>query len=394
MLLTASGWSYSLVQNDITYNNIYAQSIDGTWLSVSNGGGYVEMYQFNGSRYNLLPYVIATPCSNPQISVNTYGNYLFCPGDTFPIVLYAYKFNSTGSTLVWNVSTSTYFNNYYAATAGTFLAYTKYTGSSSSANLTITFYKFNGTTYKLYGSTYTITAQCDYTAYLNPTGTLFGVSYSSDCSTYYVKQYIDNGTSTALKYSSTNVSFGKYNYDGSFYSYTTAYNQIIYLLVYHANFTLYSNISTGYSNSITNALFTMGSTTNYILLAITNTSILIYQDNGATNTLIDTISMQIDCYSFAYNCYFGNGYNIMFLYKEILLHVNNEVYVYCNIGNCMSCSQINTCNSCGFGTYLSGGSCVNCPTLCNYCTSSSVCQSCFGSGTLYNNLCYASTPTP
>jgi hypothetical protein len=180
-----------------------------------------------------------------------------------------------------NVTIASTVNEIYVAAAGTLMAYLKNGGNG---NMALGFYKYNGTVYKSYGSVYSATGTSGYTVEMAATGALCGVFYIVS-TTWYIRQYQDTGTTTSLKYSVTNYQFGDYTHDGSFYSYTYSYGGIKYLLVYYANFTLYSNISTGMSSSTNIQLRTMKGTAQYIAIIVQNTSILIYKDSGIVFSL-------------------------------------------------------------------------------------------------------------
>jgi len=154
ILQVANSGLFSVAQSNIVSNCYYSMSVDNIWLAESCNKSATNMYKFNGTAFNKLPYTI--PLSpifgiDIQISVNAYGNFI---AQTNFTILLAYKFNDTAATLVLNKTYSGYYDvTISMATRGTTIMYA--TEPSTGTAAVIGFLKYNGTNYVNYGSTTT-----------------------------------------------------------------------------------------------------------------------------------------------------------------------------------------------------------------------------------------------
>jgi proprotein convertase subtilisin/kexin type 5 len=62
-------------------------------------------------------------------------------------------------------------------------------------------------------------------------------------------------------------------------------------------------------------------------------------------------------------------------------------YFFPSCSACIANGTTALCNSCAGGTYLIDGSCMNCPSSCDNCSSDSICTSCPGNLTLSGGVC-------
>ena len=106
---------FSVAQNNIVSNCSFALSADNLWLAETCDSA-TNMYKFNGTAFNKLPYTIPLSGSGCQMSVNAYGNFIAKANGT---TAYAYKFNETSATNVLNKTFALNYLSFAMASNGT-----------------------------------------------------------------------------------------------------------------------------------------------------------------------------------------------------------------------------------------------------------------------------------